>query len=162
MPMVDKKIDIVNLKYCPRTKHSPDLPLKKPTRTCFNRSNDGRCGFLPCVNRYCDKNNVKFSLGTQFICVNPNNVVGRKPKRATIELEGGYKFRLECPVFDDSLQGCSDRLEVECIAMYLKGICPELKIYNMRGIDMTYNAPMLAADIASGGLRKQWPSVRGE
>ena len=68
--MVDA-IDEIKLKYCPRTKHSKDWPLKKATKVCAQK--EGRyCGMYPNMRRYIDVNEVELKpngFKKRFICV---------------------------------------------------------------------------------------------
>lgn len=67
------RYDIVILEYCPRTEHSPDMPLKQPCWHCtFAFQNRGsavrQCGFTPSVRRYCEANEIVYSFKTHFVC----------------------------------------------------------------------------------------------
>ncbi len=77
--------ELTGLKYCPRTKHSEDMPLKRPRENChckgsswirrYPKSADGRnpdeCGFYPMHIRYMEANNIKLdnNFGIRFRCV---------------------------------------------------------------------------------------------
>lgn len=65
---VNKIIELVELNYCPRTKHSRDMPLKKATRVCVFR-HEGRCSYHPSLITYCKINKIEVDLSTRFACV---------------------------------------------------------------------------------------------
>jgi hypothetical protein len=66
------KREIIEAEYCPRTKHSSDMPLKKARRNCalshFNRGNQ-TCMWTPMLLKYCKKNKIKWTYATQIRCV---------------------------------------------------------------------------------------------
>ena len=62
--------DEVKLKYCVRTKHSIDMPLKHPRKNCSFK--EGRiCSYHPCHIRYNEENGIKtfIDFATIYICV---------------------------------------------------------------------------------------------
>lgn len=72
----------IKLKYCVRTKHSDDMPLKFPRKNCAFRGSGkfnsehltcepNECIFHPAHIKYCEENDIKLSnnFGVKFICV---------------------------------------------------------------------------------------------
>lgn len=72
------------LKYCPRLKHSDDMPLKSPRKNCAfkgstwikrdtvsDRRDARECEFYPAHIRYCKANGIdlRTDFGIRFMCV---------------------------------------------------------------------------------------------
>lgn len=79
-----KMNELTELKYCPRTKHSEDMPLKRQRKNChckssswirrhqksWDRRNPDECEFYPMHLRYMEANNIKLdNFGIRFRCV---------------------------------------------------------------------------------------------
>ena len=66
---------IKQLKECPRLHHSLDMPLVRPQRNCpfrtFRSGISGKalCGGMPSLFKYLDYNNIKWSMGSKFLCI---------------------------------------------------------------------------------------------
>lgn len=56
------------LKYCIRTKHSPDMPLRSPRKNCAFRRDD-ECTWHPATVRYCSENSIDTTYTVRFRCV---------------------------------------------------------------------------------------------
>ncbi len=77
--------ELTELNYCPRTKHSEDMPLKRPRRNCHckssswirrypksvDRKNPDECRFYPMHLRYMEANNIKLNnnFNIRFRCI---------------------------------------------------------------------------------------------
>ncbi len=77
--------ELTELKYCPRIKHSEDMPLKKPRKNCrcknsswirrypksWDRRNPNECIFYPMHIRYMKANDIKLenNFSIRFRCV---------------------------------------------------------------------------------------------
>lgn len=61
-------IDLTDLKYCIRTKHSSDMPLKRPRKNCAFKRGD-ECVWHPATLRYCEANGIDVEYATRFRCV---------------------------------------------------------------------------------------------
>lgn len=57
-----------DLKYCIRTKHSRDMPLKNPRKNCAFRRGD-ECTWHPATLEYCKENGIDTDYGIRFKCV---------------------------------------------------------------------------------------------
>jgi len=77
--------ELTQLKYCPRTKHSDGMPLKKPRKNChckssswirrypktWDRRNPDECIFYPMHLQYMEANHISLdgNFGIRFRCV---------------------------------------------------------------------------------------------
>ena len=68
MDYVQPTIKLTPLKYCIRTKHSPDMPLKSPRKNCAFRRGD-ECVWHPATIRYCMENDIDMAYAIRFGCV---------------------------------------------------------------------------------------------
>jgi hypothetical protein len=60
----------IQLKECPRIKHSIDMPLKKATMKCvFRRKHKRECIMHPSLIIYLNENNIKYDFWNKFKCV---------------------------------------------------------------------------------------------
>lgn len=60
---------IIQLKECPRIKHS-DIPLKKPTKKCiFRKKHKRECIMHPSLIIYLNTNNIEYDFWTKYKCV---------------------------------------------------------------------------------------------
>lgn len=68
MDYVQPTIKLTPLKYCIRTKHSPDMPLNFPRKNCAFRRGD-ECVWHPSTLKYCEANDIDVDYGIRFMCV---------------------------------------------------------------------------------------------
>lgn len=61
-------IGLTKLKYCIRTKHSLDMPLKSPRKNCAFRRGD-ECVWHPATMSYCKANDIDMAYAVRFRCV---------------------------------------------------------------------------------------------